>query len=95
MASPKRSLAQPHWKVRFAVRGCGFIHCASSAEPRYTTHGEVVWTPIEGTEYGDTLGFVMQSDLAAVSWRYHPGDTEEEEPEPAGTRFQPRRRGGR
>lgn len=66
----------PHWKVRISVRKCGLLHTISSTEPVvYVRDGEIYdvdLSEIEGTEYGDTIGFIDWSEVSAVTWRYAP-----------------------
>ena len=65
----------PAWKVRIAI-GAMVIHAVSRTEPvvrRGAGPGAgvlgVELEPIEGTEHGDTLGFVRWSRVDAVTWR--------------------------
>jgi hypothetical protein len=61
----------PHWKIRIHIRGSGIIHAISETEPR--VHGAGLdWTPITGTEHGDTIGHLDWSDVAAATWRFAP-----------------------
>jgi hypothetical protein len=62
----------PHWKVRVVFQGA-LLHLVSRTEPVVRTTGgkvtDVAMSPIEGTEHGDTLGFVDWSAVVAVTWR--------------------------
>lgn len=62
----------PHWKVRIILPGAA-LHFASSTEPRLRMVGgrlaDVAMTLIEGTEHGDTLGFIDWPTATAVTWR--------------------------
>ncbi len=65
----------PAWTVRIAI-GAMVIHCVSRTEPVVRRGGGpgagvlgVELEPIEGTEHGDTLGFVRWSRVDAVTWR--------------------------
>lgn len=62
-----------HWKVRITIGG-GVIYCASITEPtvKLDKLGRVKsleWSPILGTEDGDTIGFIDWDKVAALTWR--------------------------
>jgi hypothetical protein len=68
-----RPLGVECYKLRVVVEGA-IIHALSTTEPAVLRgpSGELVgldWTPILGTDHGDTLGFVRWADVSAVSWR--------------------------
>jgi hypothetical protein len=60
------------FKVRVVVHGA-LLHVLSATEPVVTHAGGIVqhvqWAPIEGTEHGDTIGFIRWADVTAVTWR--------------------------
>ena len=62
----------PFWKVRVFFAG-GSMHLASRTEPVMHVHnGKVASVEldiIEGTEHGDTIGFVDWTAAVTVSWR--------------------------
>lgn len=63
---------EPHWKIRVALPG-SLVHLASSTEPRWVySIGVLEWTPIEGADYGDTVGIIRWDQAIAVTWRYSP-----------------------
>ncbi len=71
-APPKRDLSLL-WRVRLAVSGLA-IHCLSSTEPsaERDATGALVslkWSPVSGTQDGDTVGFIDWRAVTAVSWR--------------------------
>jgi hypothetical protein len=66
-----------HFKVRIVFRGGAIVHLASKSEPvvrMELDHRVLVravdadW--IEDARYGDTIGHVDWSEVAAVTWRY-------------------------
>lgn len=65
----------PHWKVRVYLPG-GILHLLSAAEPEVIIKNgvliEVEMDLIEGTEHGDSLGFIRWSEAIAIAWRYAP-----------------------
>ena len=72
MSKPKSATdcnLPPHWKIRIHVRGSGIIHAISATEPVVHTVG-LDWTPITGTEHGDTIGFLDWNDVSAATWRF-------------------------
>ena len=62
----------PHWKVRIVLPGA-IIHLASMVEPavvftdRQVTGLNAEW--IDGTEHGDTLGFIHWPSVVGITWR--------------------------
>jgi hypothetical protein len=60
------------FKVRIAVSGA-VLHILSTTEPVVHCDGgsiaSVDWEPIDGTEHGDTVGFVRWADVSAITWR--------------------------
>jgi hypothetical protein len=60
------------WRVRVAFHGA-LLHLLSATEPVVRYGGGVVQSVqlelIEGTEYGDTVGFIRWSDATAITWR--------------------------
>lgn len=80
MSKPKRATEcglPPFWKVRIHLGG-GIIHVASLTEPRLTIDpftekpDGIEWQLIEGTEHGDSVGYIDWSQVAAVTWRFAP-----------------------
>lgn len=65
-----------HWKVRIHIRGTGMIHAISSSEPRLEYDGGLLKNfriePIEGTEFGDTIGHIDIKEISAITWRHSP-----------------------
>ena len=60
------------WKVRITMPG-SIIHVASRTEPFVHSAGGrvsgVTMDLIEGTEHGDSIGFIDWSAVLAVTWR--------------------------
>jgi len=59
---------QPHYKIRIAIPGA-LIHTASHTEPTWA-NGELTADWINDHRYGDTLGHIDWSTVAAVTWRW-------------------------
>lgn len=68
-------MLKPHFKIRVVFRGGGMIHLAAWNEPTPNTkpagpgtywHAEWINDPA----YGDTIGFLDWSAVAAVTWRW-------------------------
>lgn len=65
----------PCWKVRIMMggpAGVSMVHVLSSTEPELEERGEllgVVYTPLEGTPDGDTVGIIPWDEVIGASWR--------------------------
>lgn len=89
-----RKIQRDCWKVRVCVKGCGFVHLLSFIEPTIILHPEhdtidevrAEW--VDGTEHGDTLGFIDWREVTAVTWRAAKVEVES----PAGNQQEGRRR---
>lgn len=78
-AKTAREIGQACYKVRIAGSGM-LIHTISRTEPKVqlAPNGSVagiLWDPILGTEYGDTIGFIQWDLVTAITWR-HTSDIE-------------------
>ena len=62
----------PHYLIRVVFGSGQALHLASTTEPVWHPSGYLVWEPMEGPGYGDTLGMIEWPAVVAVSWRYHP-----------------------
>lgn len=75
MAKAKKA-AEPGiegYRVRISLGGA-LLHVLSATEPVLTRSvtgdvADVAWTLIEGTEHGDTVGYVRWSEVTAITWR--------------------------
>jgi hypothetical protein len=61
------------YRVRIVMHAA-LLHVLSATEPVVTVSASgqvttVSWTAIEGTEHGDTIGFIRWSEVTAISWR--------------------------
>jgi hypothetical protein len=61
------------YRVRVSLGGA-LLHVLSATEPvlmRSVTGdvADVAWTPIEGTDHGDTVGYIRWSEVTAITWR--------------------------
>lgn len=66
---------EPHYKVRVVIDGA-LLHLASRDEP-HEDHdpydgGAAFWAAdwIADPRYGDTIGFINWSQVAAITWRW-------------------------
>lgn len=73
-AKSQKDIGTSGFKIRIVVDG-NIIHVLSSTEP--VVHladaeriSRLEWTPVLGTEHGDTIGFIRWSAVSAVSWRF-------------------------
>lgn len=66
---------EPHWKVRVVLPGA-LIHLASFNEPQpvwsagQLTAVDADW--IAAPDYGDTIGYIDWTAVAAITWRWSP-----------------------
>jgi hypothetical protein len=66
----------PCWKVRLVIGGA-IVHLLSKTEPvpviesGFLTNCRL--SLIEGTNHGDSLGFIRWASVDALSWRMAPG----------------------
>lgn len=76
----------PCWKVRIHMRGMGSINVLSRTEPIVTRDAngwkvvDIMMEPINGTGYGDTIGFIDYADVSSVVWRKALTAEEEKKP---------------
>lgn len=75
MTRPKgrADVGQSCWKVRIVV-GPAIIHVLSKTEPVWrqpygASARRLDMDPINGTDHGDTIGFIDWSAVSAVTWR--------------------------
>ena len=72
-AKTEAEIGMAGWKVRVVVGGA-ILHVFSKTEPVVRGSGTLIdaveWTVVEGTEYGDTVGFIRWADVSAVTWRH-------------------------
>ena len=63
----------PHWKVRIYLPG-GILYVISRTEPVVHIGGKrlahVELDVIEGTDHGDTIGFMDWEAVLGVTWRF-------------------------
>jgi hypothetical protein len=61
------------FKVRVVVGGAT-LHLLSAIEPVVNVSNAAVvdvrWMLIDGTEHGDTVGFIRWSEVTAITWRW-------------------------
>ena len=66
----------PCWKVRICIRHCCVIHIVSQIEPVVHMGQDgiksVELEVIDGTQNGDTVGYIRWEDCSAITWRYAP-----------------------
>ncbi len=69
---------EPHWKVRVVLPGA-ILHLAARTEPVVSSNpldggalSDVDADWITDPDYGDTLGFIDWTKVAAITWRYSP-----------------------
>jgi hypothetical protein len=75
---PKKHAEPPNplavmFRVRVVFGAGAFIHLLSETEPVVTSSCGVIenvaLTLVQGTEHGDTVGFIRWSDVSCVTWR--------------------------
>ncbi len=72
-----------HYKVRLVTRGGALLHLATEREPNVCWAQDDVSAAlkdaglIEDYRYGDTLGFIDDDAVSALTWRYVPASPQD------------------